>query len=263
MTMKYIIGFDVGNTNTVIGIFLPEKNNPEISFRIVTENRTTVDEVDMKIGHMMKSHCVMWSEIDCIVYSSVVPSVDNVFFSLFERYKIHFLNVDINTKTGLIFKYDKPEDIGADRIVNAVSGYQAYGVNENIIIIDFGTATTFCVVLKEGIYQGGIIAPGLNMAMEALSRNTAKLPKISFKRPPFVIGTSTTSSIQSGFYFGWTAMVEGVIGMIKKQLNKEFRIILTGGHASLLAKGLSMKVEVDDNLTLKGLKIIYDKNCCG
>lgn len=258
-----ILGFDVGNSTTVIGVYANDPGYKLVnSLRIVSNAQITPDELFFKVSSLLESKGIVSSQIDSAIYSSVVPSVDFIYRTMLkEGFQVDpLLEVRMAMKSNLEFRYENLSEIGADRIVNAVAAYDLYGEQGNLIVIDFGTATTFCVILKEGIYQGGVIAPGLRMSMEALFQKTAKLPMVPFEKPDFVIGTNTRDSIQSGFYFGWSSMIEGMIALIERQMQRNFQVILTGGYSSLVSKGLDRKHIIDEDITLKGLKKLYDLN---
>lgn len=256
-----ILGFDVGNTTTVVGCYNTENDEPFASLRIMSEVRITRDELFHKLSSLLQRKGISLSGVEGIIYSSVVPALDSIYHRLFrDELGLEPVVVDVYMNSGLEFRYDNLRDIGADRIVNASGAYHFYHDKGNLIIIDFGTATTFCVILEEGVYQGGIIAPGLNMSMDALFSRTAKLPNVSFSKPPFVVGTSTVNSIQSGFYYGWISMIQGIISLIQQQLQRDFFVLLTGGYAQEIGASVYFDHLVDENLTLKGLKLLYDKN---
>ncbi len=257
-----ILGFDVGNTTTVIGCFDKRETMKLItSFRISTQTHITPDELFFKVTALIRNRGIDPGRVEGIVFSSVVPPVDFIFYQMFqESFAVEAIIVNVHMNTGLEFRYENIEEIGADRIVNAVAARKLYAEKGDMIIIDFGTATTFCVLLKEGIYQGGIIAPGLRMSMDALFQKTSKLPKISFTRPTFVVGTSTRASLQSGFFYGWSSMLTGMIDLIEKQLQRSFFVVLTGGYASTISPAIERPHLVDEDLTLKGLRILYEMN---
>jgi type III pantothenate kinase len=198
-------------------------------------------------------------EIDDGILSCVVPPLLPVFEEFCERYMgVEPLIVEPGTKTGMRILYDNPQEVGADRIVNAVAAKALYGTP--LIVIDFGTATTFDVISKEGDYLGGAIAPGVTVAGEALVQRTAKLPRVELVVPPRAIGRNTISSMQSGIMYGYIGLVEGMVVRIKKELGDGSRVIATGGLADHIARYTSAIETVDHNLTLKGLKLLYELN---
>jgi len=258
MKGKYILGIDVGNTNTVFGLF-SDTNEGDIihHWRTSTQRDRTSDEMGVFLISFLNSASIAVSDVVGFIYSSVVPSfnplLEKMTFDYFDRTAIK-----INHKmVPLKIKYPNPSEIGADRLVNAVAANSLYG--NDLIVIDMGTATTFCV-LTDSEYRGGIIAPGLNLSMEALTRNTAQLPSVIFAKPDSgVIGDSTVHAMQSGFFYGWVGMLEGIINEIKKSIpDKDFKVISTGGFAALIDKEFpELFDEVDSLLTLKGLRLIY------
>ena len=198
-------------------------------------------------------------DIDNVIIASVVPSLTSVFIRMVQRYlKTTPIIVDENTKTGLKICYDNPGDVGADRIVNAVAAYAAYG--GPVIIVDFGTATTFCAVSKEAEYLGGVIVPGILISLEALSQKAAKLPKVTLEPPKTVIGRSTVSSIQSGIIYGYAGMVDELVERIKKEMDGEPYIIATGGLAEMIVPQTRNIKEINPILTLEGLRIVFEMN---
>ena len=194
-----------------------------------------------------------------MIVSSVVPDLNGVLHDTARRYFDHEpLFVDPGIKTGMPILYENPHEVGADRIVNAVAALAGHGAP--VVVLDFGTATTFDVVGEEGVYLGGVIAPGLGVSAEALFRRTARLPRVDIRRPKQVIGRTTEESIQSGLFHGYAALVEGVVRQIREELGAEAPVIATGGLAPVFAPELTFLREVDLRLTLKGLKLIWDKN---
>ena len=253
-----IFVLDTGNTNTVLGVF---KNGELIhEWRIKTDRHKTEDEFGMLIKSLFDHKGILFSEFEGVIISSVVPPIMvaleamcKVYFNL-EPLIIGRENVDPFLK----ICYPNPEEIGADRIVNAVSAIEEFDVP--LIIVDFGTATTFCYVNEQKEYMGGIIAPGIKISMEALYEKASKLPKIEIQQPPSVLGTSTVTAMQSGVFYGYIGQVDGIIGRIKNQVKTNPTVIATGGLANLLAEESATIDYVDQHLTLKGLYLIYQKN---
>lgn len=253
-----IFVLDTGNTNTVLGVF---KNGELIhEWRIKTDRHKTEDEFGMLIKSLFDHKGILFSEFEGVIISSVVPPI---MLALEEVCKIYFNLEPLiigreNVNSYLKICYPNPEEIGADRIVNAVSAIEEFDVP--LIIIDFGTATTFCYVNEQKEYMGGIIAPGIKISMEALYNKASKLPKIEIQQPASVIGTSTVSAMQSGVFYGYIGQVDGIVQRIKNQVKGNPTVIATGGLAPLLAEESVTIDYVDQHLTLKGLYLIYQKN---
>ncbi|WP_141434197.1 type III pantothenate kinase [Bacillus sp. 03113] len=252
-----IFVFDVGNTNIVLGVYDGEEL--KYHWRIETDRHKTEDEYGMIIKVLFENVQLSFAHIDGIIISSVVPPI---MFSL-ERmchkyFHIKPLIVGPGVKTGLNIKYENPREVGADRIVNAVAAIHEYG--SPLIIVDFGTATTYCYVDEHKQYMGGAIAPGIGISTEALYSRAAKLPRIEIARPDGVVGKNTVAAMQAGILYGYVGQVEGIVTRIKEQSKKEPRVIATGGLANLIAEETSMIEIVDPFLTLKGLKLIYKRN---
>ena len=253
-----LLVFDVGNTNMVLGIY---KNKELIKdWRINTDKEKTSDEYGILISSLFKYENIDMSEIQDIIISSVVP---NVMHSL-ENFCIKYCNkqpliVGPGIKTGLNIKYDNPKQLGADRIVNAVAGVEKYGYP--LIIVDFGTATTFCAISEKGEYLGGTIAPGIKISSEALFQRASKLPRVELLKPGTTICKSTVSAMQSGIIYGYVGLVDKIISMMKEELNcNSVRVVATGGLAPLIASETDSIDYVDKFLTLEGLRVIHEKN---
>ena len=252
-----IFVFDVGNTNTVLGVY----KNDELThhWRIETHRNRTEDEYGMVIKSLFDYDNLSFSEIDGIIISSVVPPIMDALERMCIRYfDIKPLVVGPGVKTGLDIKYDNPKEVGADRIVNAVAAIHEYGYPS--IIVDFGTATTYCYVNEEKQYLGGAIAPGIGISTEALYTRASKLPRIEIVRPEGVVGKNTISAMQSGILYGYVGQVEGIVNRMKKESEKAPIVIATGGLAGLISEESSVIDIVDPFLTLKGLQLIYKRN---
>lgn len=252
-----LLVIDVGNTHTVFGVFFGDDLLD--TWRIATSAERTRDEYMILLKEFIGLHDLELASIKGMMIASVVPSVLQELLGLGSRY-FHFrpLVVGPGIKTGLPILFDNPREVGADRIVNAVAAYRGYG--RAMIIIDFGTATTFDCVSARGEYIGGVIAPGMNIAMEALSRRASKLPRVELKRPREVVGKNTVHCIQSGVVYGYLALVEGLVTRIKAELEGTLLVVATGGLARVVARETTIIDEVDEDLTLKGLKYIFDLN---
>ncbi|MGZ4135322.1 MAG: type III pantothenate kinase [Tumebacillaceae bacterium] len=252
-----ILVLDVGNTNITLGVY-KEKELLE-HWRLATVRERTEDEMGILIKNMFADRGIDPKDIQGIAISSVVPPL---MFAL-EKMSVKYFGlkpivVGPGVKTGLNIKYENPREVGADRIVNAVAALEKYG--GPMIIVDFGTATTFCVLNERGDYMGGVVAPGIAISTEALYMRAAKLPRIEITRPASVVGRNTISSMQSGVLYGFTGQVDGIVSRIKKEYNLPFKVIATGGLSSMIASE-SYEIDIkDDNLTLDGLRIIWDLN---
>lgn len=249
---------DIGNTNTVLGVFKDDQLKHE--WRLQTDRHKTKDEFGMLLKSLFDYHRISFSDIKGVIVSSVVPPIMRAVESMCLTYfKLEPLIVGReNINPFLKMHYPNPKEIGADRIVNAVGAIEQYGAP--LIIIDFGTATTYCYIDETTAYYGGIITPGIKISMDALYSNASKLPKIEIQQPPSVIGQSTINAMQSGVYYGYISQVDGTVLRIKKEMSHKCKVIATGGFASLIAKGSAVIDVVEPNLTLKGLYLIYNKN---
>lgn len=253
--MLFVI--DIGNTHTVLGVF--DKEELLYEWRIKTDRHKTGDEFGMLIHDLFDYKGISFSDMNGVVISSVVPpimlSLENMCKDYFRLDPIIVGEHDITAYIDI--SYPNPKEIGADRIVNAVSAIAAYGAP--LIIVDFGTATTFCYIDEQSSYNGGIIAPGINVSMEALYSRASKLPKIDIQRPETIIGYSTVEAMQSGAYYGYVSQVDGIIEKIKNEVGLNPKVIATGGLAGHIAKESRAINVVDSHLTLKGLNLIFQK----
>ncbi len=198
-------------------------------------------------------------DIEGIIFSSVVPEVNKHYMALSEKFSCReVLEINSKTELGIALNYDDPEELGADRITNAVAAIREY--KEDAIIIDLGTAITFCVALKKGIFDGGLIAPGVGIAIKALSSKASRLINVDFSDPGNIIARNTEGALKSGFFYGWISMIDGIIDRIEHEYQKKFQIILTGGYSDIIKENLNRKSILDPLLTMKGLKLIYDLN---
>ena len=253
-----LLVFDVGNTNMVLGVY--EGTELKKHWRINTDKEKTSDEYGILISNLFQYDKVDMNSITDVIISSVVP---NVMHSL-ENFCIKYCNkkpliVGPGIKTGLNIKYDNPKQVGADRIVNAVAAIEKY--KSPMIIIDFGTATTFCAISEKGDYLGGTIAPGIKISSEALFQRASKLPRVELAKPGTAICKNTVSAMQSGIIYGYVGLVDKKISMMKSELGgDDIKVIATGGLSVLIASETDSIDYVDKFLTLEGLRLIYDKN---
>jgi type III pantothenate kinase len=252
---SHLLVVDVGNTNIVLGIYRDEVLIN--SWRMATARDRTADEYGIMTKLLIGD--AFTGEIEGAIVSSVVPPLNSAISWMIDKYfGIKPLFVEPGVKTGIGIHVDNPQEVGADRIVNCVAAYEAHG--GPLIIVDFGTATTFDLVTAEANYAGGVIAPGINISAEALFARASRLPRVDIKRPPHVVGTNTVVNMQSGLYFGYLSLVDGILARIKREVSGIKRVIATGGLASLFVDDSEHIDEIDSELTLKGLKIIYDRN---
>jgi type III pantothenate kinase len=254
---QMLLVLEVGNTNILIGIY--EDDRLRHHWIIETNQRKTEDEYGLVFTQLFEHSGVSAEQIKGIIISSVVPTIMPSLINMCAKYfHIEPLVVGPGVKTGLHIKYENPREVGSDRIVNAVAAIEEYGAP--IIIVDFGTATTYCYVNEHKQYMGGVIAPGMEISMEALFTKASKLPRVEILRPDSIIGKTTVSAMQAGILYGVIGQVEGIVNRIKKQSKQQPKVVATGKWASLIASETSAIDEVDPFLTLKGLQIIYKKN---
>lgn len=254
-----LLVIDVGNTNTSLGVYRGSKLVAH--WRLTTNRARTVDEYGIHARNLFEFAGLDFKAISAIAIASVVPPLNYTLKTMAETYfKLSPVFVDSETNTGLTILYEPPSDVGADRIVDAVAAIEKYGAP--CIIVDFGTATTFDVINAKGEYLGGVITPGIMISSDALFERAAKLPRVDIKRPQKVVGSSTTTAMQSGLYHGYTALVDGVLRKIIDEVGgtgKPPSVIATGGLAPLIATGSEYIEHVDDTLTLDGLRLIYER----
>ncbi|MBB5174886.1 type III pantothenate kinase [Texcoconibacillus texcoconensis] len=252
-----IFVLDAGNTNIVLGVY--EGENLKYHWRIGTDASKTEDQYAMLVKDLFNHEGIGASDISGVIISSVVPPIMYALEQMCKKYfNLTPIVIGPGIKTGLNIKYDNPREVGADRIVNAVAGIHEYG--GPLIIVDFGTATTFCSINGKGQYVGGAIAPGISISTEALYNRASKLPRIEIAKPKNIIGSNTVTAMQSGILYGYVGQVEGIVSRMKKETNEDATVIATGGLAPLIAKEATVIDVVDSFLTLKGLKWIYEKN---
>ena len=252
-----LLTIDVGNTNTVLGVFRGEELVAH--WRLTTARQQTVDEYGVLTRNLFTLGGLDGKAIDGVIISSVVPPIN---WTLAEMSRIYFgqkaLFVEMGVKTGMAVLVDNPSEVGADRIVNGVAAFHEFG--GPCIVVDFGTAITFDVISQRGEYLGGVIAPGLGIAADALFSRAARLPRVEIKDPGKVIGTNTVTHIQAGLYYGAIDMVDGMLARIKAELGQPATVVATGGQAQLVSRGSKHIQHTDEFLTLTGLRLLWEKN---
>jgi len=252
-----LLVIDVGNSNTVLGIYQGQELKKD--WRVGTDKYRTVDEYAMLINDLFRLSDLSFSDLTDVIVSCVVPPMQNIIDGLCRKYfQLKPYVVGPGMKTGMPIQYDNPREVGADRIVNAVAAYEQSRCT--LIVVDFGTATTFDVISADGSYQGGAIAPGVGISAEALFERASKLPRVEFSRPPQIIAKNTVNSIQSGIFYGYVGLVEGIVGRMKKDLGPDVQVIATGGLATPIAAATDSIDRVEPFLTLEGLRILYQRN---
>jgi type III pantothenate kinase len=253
-----LLVIDAGNTNTVFAVFSGEKLIGQ--WRMATDAKRTADEYCVWLLQIMAYEKIDPKEIKAAIMSSVVPQVNFALRMLTRKYFQTELMIvgEPAVKLGIQAKIDRPGEVGADRLVNAIAAWHKH--TKPLVIVDFGTATTFDVVDDKGDYIGGIIAPGVNLSLEALHRAAAKLPNVAVERPAQVIGKDTISAMQSGIYYGYVSLIEGIVKRITEEYGKKMIVIATGGLAPLFAKATAVIDTLEPDLIINGLKLIYEKN---
>ena len=256
-----LLAIDVGNTNIVLGVF--EGDTLIESWRLATLRERTADEIGIWVSQLFEHRALDPARIGGIVMSSVVPPLTGTIMTMGRLYfGLSPLNVDSSVDTGMPLLYKHPAEIGADRIVNAVAAYQYYGRDRHVplIVVDFGTATTFDAVSAKGEYLGGVICPGVQISADALFQRAARLPRVEVRKPCDVIGKTTVAAMESGLYYGYVGLVDGLVRRMKAELGERAVCVATGGLADIISSEVDLIEEVNPDLTLQGLRMIWERN---
>lgn len=253
-----ILVIDVGNTNITLGVY--DEKKLLVHWRMGTDREKTSDEFGLFFVNLFNHEKLDISKVEAVIVASVVPPIMYSLEHAIRKYfKLDPIIVGPGVKTGINIKYENPKEVGADRIVNAVAALEIYG--GPVIIVDFGTATTFCAITSKGEYLGGVICPGIKISAEALFQRAAKLPRIELAKPESVIGRNTVVSMQSGIVFGYLGQVDYIVKRMKKEMHEDnIKVIATGGLARLISSESETIDEINGLLTLEGLRIIFEKN---
>lgn len=253
-----LLVIDCGNTNTVFALYQGEQQRA--CWRTVTDSRQTIDDLVSWIFPLMQYEGIMPADVSGAILASVVPASRRVLSGLCQKlFGLSLLVVGEDLQTGLSIRVDRPEQVGADRLVNAVAASVRF--EGAVIVIDFGTATTFDVVAADGAYEGGVIAPGIHLSVEALHSASALLPRVSVRKPERVIGKATVPALESGIFWGYVCMIEGLIQRIQNEYGAVMTVVATGGLAPLFKPAIAAIDILDGDLTLRGLRLIYDRRC--
>ena len=256
-----LLAIDIGNTNIVLGVF----DGAELleSWRLATMQERTADELGLLVDALFEHGCVERTAVRAIILASVVPPLTGTMQEMTKRhFGVTALTIEPGTRTGMPILYERPSEVGADRIVNGVAAYEQFGrkARKPVIVVDFGTATTFDAIAMAGEYVGGAICPGVEISADALFRRAARLPRIDVRKPPQAIGRTTINAMESGLFYGYVGLVEGLVRRMRAELGGHPVSVATGGLASAIASETSLIDHVDPDLTLKGLKIVWERN---
>jgi len=256
-----ILGFDIGNTSTTAGIYREDRTEPDYTFRFSTVKDTGRDELVRQVFDGFERSVADKDRklIEGIAFSSVVPEINQAYHEM-ARNTFRTSVLEITSRSTLNFRivYDNPDQLGADRIVNAAAAFSEYGGGN--IVVDIGTAVTFCVLLEDGVFDGGIIAPGIGTAIKSLSLRASRLPEVPFEKPNRLAARDTVNALKSGFFYGWLSLADGLIARIERDYGRGFGVILTGGYAEAVSEHLQHENILDPLLAMKGIKIVYDMN---
>jgi len=256
-----LLAIDVGNTNIVLGVFSGTMLTH--SWRLTTLRERTSDELGILVTSLCERYRVERGDISGIVMASVVPPQTGTMIAMAHDFFGHVpLNVEPAVNAGMPILYDNPAEVGADRVVNGIAAYEEYGrgTSRPVIVVDFGTATTFDAISAKGEYLGGVICPGPQISADALFQRAAKLPRIDVRKPDRVIGRTTVGSMQAGLFWGYVDMVQGLVRRMREELDGAAAVVATGGLASIVAAETTVVEHVDPELTLRGLRIVWERN---
>lgn len=256
-----IIGFDIGNTSTTAGVYPEGAAVPDYTFRFPTVKSDGPDELSRNIVNGIARHGAHEARlrVSGLAFSSVAPEINEAYRAMaLKTFDVEALELSCRSRLNFTIRYDDPEQLGVDRIVNAAAVFHEYG--GGAIVVDIGTAVTFCVLLEGGVFDGGIIAPGIDTAIKALASRASRLPEVPFEEPDRLAARNTVDALKSGFFYGWLSLVEGIIGRIENEYRRGFRVVLTGGFAGAMSGRLARECVVDPLLPMKGIKILYDMN---
>jgi type III pantothenate kinase len=256
-----LLAIDIGNTNIVLGVF--EGQALGRSWRLATARDRTADEFGLAVSDLLERAGITPSAIDGVVMASVVPPLTATMIDMSRRYLgLTPLNIEPGVEIGMPNLYDHPADVGADRLVNGIAAYEQYGRARGLplVVVDFGTATTFDAISAKGEYLGGVICPGIQISADALFQRAARLPRVDVRKPAHVIGRTTVTSMQSGLFFGYVDMVEGLVRRLREELGGSIFCVATGGLAEAISPETDVVDAVDRDLTLQGLRMVWERN---